>query len=71
MTSELTRAVYELLSTDKPVTPAGVCYLLRTWDVPPVIQEVEPSLDWLVRNGFASRGPDTGFGPEYLKTKRN
>lgn len=70
MASKLTKAIYALLSTDKPVTPAGACYLLRWWDMPPVISEAMESLDWLTRNGYAVRNPDNGFGPEYLKTER-
>jgi hypothetical protein len=67
MASELTRAVYELLSADKPVTPAGAAYLLRHAFTPTVLSsEAEESLEWLARKGLARRQPDQGFGPEYL-----
>lgn len=71
MASEMTRAVYELLSEDKPVTAAGVAYLLRNDFVPlPLSVETEQSLDWLARNGYARTNGDSGCGLEYLKIRR-
>jgi hypothetical protein len=71
MASELTKAVYELLSEDKPVTAAGAAYLLRNDFVPLVLSvEAEQSLDWLRRNGLAVSTGDHGCGLEYLKVKK-
>lgn len=71
MASELTKAVYELLSEDKPVTAAGAAYVLRHDFVPVVLSvETEQSLDWLRRNGYARSTRDNGMGLEYLRTRR-
>lgn len=70
MASDLTKAVYELLSEDKPVTAAGAAHLLRHDFVPVVLSaEAEQSLDWLKRNGYARTNGDNGFGLEYLKIR--
>lgn len=68
---EITQAVYDLLSDDKPVTPAGAAYLLRNEFIPQVVsQEIQYSLDWLQRNKYATCSGDNGFGPEYLRGPR-
>jgi hypothetical protein len=72
MATSLTRAVYRLLSEDKPVTPAGAAYLLRDEFTPiPVISETQESLDWLARNGLATMTGEGPFGPEYVKRVRD
>lgn len=63
MASELTKAVYKLLTPDKPVTATGAAHLLRDLELTPAYSELVDSLDWLVRNGYATRNPDTGFQP--------
>ena len=66
MASEMTKAIYRLLRTDRSVTAAGVAHALRNDFLPtPLTIETERSLEWLVENGFATRWPDTGFGTEY------
>jgi hypothetical protein len=71
MSSELTVAIYELLTEDKPLTAAGAAYRLRDDFVPIVFSvEAEQSLDWLRRNGYAKTNGDNGFGMEYLKTRK-
>jgi hypothetical protein len=71
MASELTKAIYHLLSETRPVTAAGACHVLRGEFTPvPAFAEAERSLDWLVRNGVATRNPDRGFGDEYLRKER-
>ena len=68
MASEMTQAIYRLLTADKPVTPAGVCYLLRDdFSTAVSATEAERSLYWLRDNGFAVSTGDTGFGPGFLK----
>lgn len=69
--NEITQAVYDLLTDDKPVTPAGAAYLLSIEFVPqPVSQETEYVLEWLTLNGFVRRTKDNGFGMEYLRGPR-
>jgi hypothetical protein len=71
MASEVTKAIYELLSEDRPVTPAGAAYLLRADFTPMLLLvEIEQSLDWLKRNGFATVKYGGQFGPEYLRAKK-
>jgi hypothetical protein len=71
MASELTRAVFELLSEDRPVTAVGAAYLLRNDFAPSVLSsETEQSLDWLKRCGYARTNGDNGFGLEYLRVRR-
>jgi hypothetical protein len=72
MASEMTKAVYLILSADKPVTAAGAAYVLRNDFVPlPLSVETERPLEWLADNGYAVRRPDTGFGIEYRKAVRS
>ena len=71
MASDMTKAVYELLSEDRPVTAAGAAYLLRNDFTPiPVMEETERSLDWLKRRGLAVCNEYGPFGPEYLRKPR-
>ena len=71
MASEVTKAIYQLLSEDKPVTPAGACYPLRHDFYPIVVmEEAERSLEWLERNRFATVTYGGSCGPEYLKAKQ-
>lgn len=68
MASDITRAIYKILKVDKPTTAAGTCYVLRDEFAPALsMTEAERSLEWLARNGYATRSPDRGFGAEYLK----
>ena len=68
MASELTRAIFALLTPDQPVTPAGAAHLLRNDFLPaPVIDETERSLDFLARYGYAKRIGEGEFGPEYVR----
>lgn len=69
MNREVLNAVYGLLKVDRPVTPAGACYLLRGWDLPLVISEATEALELLVSNGYAIREPSEGFGAQYLRAK--
>lgn len=64
---DLTAAIRDQLKTDRPLTAAGACYLLRGLDLAPTFSEAETALDWLARNGHAEIKCTGEFGPEYVR----
>lgn len=71
MASEITKAIYGLTSEDKPVTVAGIGYLLRNDFIPQLAaEEIDRSLEWLLRNRYVVANPSQGFGTEYLRKPR-
>lgn len=71
MASEIAKAIYGLTSEDKPVTVAGIGYLLRNDFLPQLAaEEITRSLEWLLRNRYIVAGADRGFGTEYLRKPR-
>lgn len=71
MASKVTEAIYELMHQDRPVTLAGVGYMLRNAFSPALgADEIQRSLDWLLRNRYVTAHEDRGFGMEYLKARR-
>lgn len=64
---DLPQAVADLLRTDRRITAAGVCYLLRGLDLPPTFDEAERVLDHLIHTGHATAAGHGEFGTEYLK----
>ena len=63
----LAEAVRGLLTTDRPITPAGVCYLLRGIDTPPDLTEAEAALFGLARRNLAVCKGTGEFGPEFVR----